>query len=106
MRRGHGVAIELGSRRLERPGRMVDVGVPDPMAGGDGVGAVALGGEVRHHDPATNATPAATTAAPAARRGPTGSRSVTAASAVAITMLVSRSAATGAAGARVRAPRV
>jgi hypothetical protein len=54
----------------------------------------------RHHASASTVIPATTTAAPAIRRPPAGSPRKSAANAVANTTLVSRSAATGAAGAR------
>ena len=54
----------------------------------------------RHHASASIVIPATTTTAPAIRWRPAGSPSTSAANAVANTTLVSRSAATGAAGAR------
>ena len=60
-------------------------------------------GEPRPSQKASRATPSATRAAPASRPGPTFSCSTSAAPTVAMTMLVSRTAATGAASARARA---
>src|SRR4051794_29679068 len=71
--------------------------------GGRGGGAARPARRILPHPAATSATPAVTAIAPAQRSRPTGSPRTSAPAATASRMLVSRTAATGAAAARCRA---